>query len=97
MRKGLSSVSGVDVPLELAQPRNLGTFEKTKNVYSTMLAMTVKTPTGETPVLCGASFVNVKGRTLFVYVYRRFTSEKDAELVRDFTRTWIRQILAANR
>lgn len=97
LRRGLSSVSGTEVPMELGQPQTLGSFEKTGDVYSFMLLMPLKIAAGETPLLCGVSIVKVKRRMLFVYTYRKFTSEKDAEVLRIFTREWVRQILAANR
>jgi hypothetical protein len=97
MRGGLSSVTGQDVQLDLEQPQNLGSFEKTKDVYSTMLLMVLKGPRGKLPLLGGASFIRVNNRLLFVYTYRKFSSEKDAEVLRDFTREWVRQIIAANR
>lgn len=97
LRSGLSSVSGKEVPLELNQPQNLGSFERTKDVYSIMLVMSLKMPSDKLPLLCGVSFVKVNQRLLYVYTYRKFTSEKDAELLRDFTREWVGQILSANR
>jgi hypothetical protein len=96
LRGGLSSVSGEEVQVDLEQPQNLGSFEKTKNVYSFMLLLTLNGPKGKLPVLGGISFVRVNQRVIFVYTYRKFTSEKDAEVLRDFSREWVRQILAAN-
>jgi len=97
LREGLNNAVGTEVPLELRQPQHLGSFQKTKDVYSVMLLMTLKVPEGEWPVLVGASFVRVRGRLLFVYAYRKFNSEKDAEVLRDFTRQWVTEIVAANR
>jgi hypothetical protein len=96
LRGGLSSVSGKEVPLELSQPQNLGSFEKTKDVYSIMLVMALQVPSDKLPLLCGVSLVKVNRRLLYVYTYRRFTSEKDVEQLRDFTREWVGQILSAN-
>jgi len=97
LRDGLSSVAGQDVQVDLEQPQNLGFFEKTKDVYSAMLLMVLKGPGGKLPLLAGLSFLRVNNRLLFVYTYRKFTSEKDAEVLRDFTREWVRRIIAANR
>jgi hypothetical protein len=97
MRGGLSEVTGQDVQLDLEQPQNLGSFEKTKDVYSTMLLMVLKGPRGKLPLVGAASFVRVNNRLLFIYTYRKFNSEKDVEVLRDFTREWLRQIMAANR
>ena len=92
---GLSSSAGKEVPLELEQPQNLGSFQKTNDVYSIMLVLTLKG--GQYPLLGTMSFVKVNHRLLYVYTYRKFTSEKDAEILRDFTREWTEQIVAANR
>ncbi|MDQ3917563.1 MAG: hypothetical protein M3348_03725 [Acidobacteriota bacterium] len=97
LQRGLNSTSGREVPLELGQPQTLGSFEKTKDVYSLMLVIPLKLPTGETPLLCGLSMVKVSRRVLFVNTYRKFTSEEDAAALRDFTRKWVGEILAANR
>jgi hypothetical protein len=43
------------VQVNLEQPQTLGTFERTKAVYSMMLLMTYIDKTGKVPVLCGAS------------------------------------------
>jgi hypothetical protein len=97
IQEGLSAVSGKDVPLEFTQPQNLGSFGRSKDAYSMMLLMSLKTGTAKQPLLCGLSLVRVRQRLLFVYTYRKFTSEKDAELLRDFTQEWVKQILAANK
>lgn len=94
---GLSEAAGKDVKVELGQPQNLGSFEKTKDVFSTILLLTVKGEGRELPLLGTLSFVNLKGRLVFFYTYRKFNSEKDAELLRDFTRGWLKEVVAANR
>lgn len=96
LQKGMSTVVGKEVPLELEQPQNLGSFQKTNNVFSTMLVLTVKGDQSTKPMVAGMSFVKVNHRLLYVYTYRTFTSEKDAEILRDFTREWVGQIVAAN-
>jgi hypothetical protein len=97
MEGSLSAVAGGEVKLELAQPQNLGSFEKTKDVYSAMMLMTLKGEKGPTPLLGTLSMVRLKGRMLFFYTYRKFISKQDAEVLRDFTRGWIKEVVAANR
>lgn len=97
LREGLSRVTGEQVQVDLDQPKTLGHFLKTKDAFSTMILLTLKTPGGRLPLLCAASFVKANRRLLFVYVYRKFDSEKDAEVLRDFSRVWVERIVAANR
>lgn len=49
-----------------------------------------------TLVAGGLSYVRVKQRLIYVYTYRRYDSKTDVEVLRDFTKQWIGQILAAN-
>ena len=65
-----------------------------------MLLVNFKTKIGDnevsTPILGGLSFVRVKRRMIYVYTYRKYESKTDAVILRDFTRKWVGQILAAN-
>jgi hypothetical protein len=96
INSGLTELSGEDMNLKFDQPVNLGYFEKTKNVFSMMIVMKLKNRTDKLPLLCGMSFVKINQRLLFVYTYRRYESSKDVEILQNFTRKWIKQILAAN-
>jgi hypothetical protein len=96
VRDALSNLSGKEVQVDFDQPQNLGSFDKMKNVYSFMMLMTFKGPQAKVPLLGGISLVKVNQRLIYVYTYRKFTSEKDAEVLRDCAKAWVRQILAAN-
>lgn len=96
INSGLSELSGENVDLKFDQPINLGYFQKTKDVFSTMLVLRLKNRSDRKPLLCATSFVKVNQRLLFVYTYRKYESSKDIEILQEFTRGWIKQILAAN-
>jgi hypothetical protein len=84
----------------MTQPINLGEFDTRPNVYSVMLLVNIKTLNSdkETTALIagGLSYVRVKQRLIYVYTYRRYESKADLETLRDFTKHWMGQILAAN-
>ena len=99
--KSLTELNQQETEVELSQPVNLGEFDTRPNVYSVMLLMNVRTTTGDAsasvPVLGGLSYVRIKERMVYVYTYRKYNAETDVQILRDFTREWIGQILAANR
>lgn len=83
-------------------PEVLGVFEKSPNVYSMLMLVKLNVTSAggqstQIPVLAAASFVRVRARVLFVYVYRRFNAAEDADRVKTFARRWNEQIIAANR
>lgn len=99
--KSLTELNQQETEVELGQPVNLGEFDTRPNVYSVMLLMNFSTKAGEAtasvPILGGLSYVRIKQRLVYVYTYRRYKAEADVQILRDFTRKWVGQILAANR
>jgi hypothetical protein len=98
--KSLTELSQQSTEIDLSQPVNLGEFDTRPNVYSVMLLMNFKTKIGDetanVPVLGGLSYVRIKQRLVYVYTYRKYKAGADVQILRDFTKTWIGQILAAN-
>ena len=98
--KSLSELNKKETRLDFSQPVNLGEFDTRPNVYSVMLVLTFKdkSDAGEVnvPLLTGLSYVRVGQRVVYVYTYRKYRSEADVAVLRDFTRQWIGKILAAN-
>jgi len=98
--KGLSDFNKQETQIDFNQPVNLGEFDSRPNVYSVMLVMSFTTKIGENekrfPLLAGVSLVRIKERLVFVYTYRQYKSVTDVEVLRDFTKKWVDQILAAN-
>lgn len=98
--KSLSELATQEIQVDLSQPVNLGEFDTRPNVYSVMLFLTFKTKTGDSeasiPILGGLSYVRVGQRLVYVYTYRKYVSSADVEVLREFTKKWIGQILAAN-
>lgn len=99
--KSLRELNQEDAEIDLGQPINLGEFDTRPNVYSVMLVLNFKTKSGDNevsaPVLGGLSYVRVGQRMIYVYTYRKYKAEADVQILRDFTRKWIGEILAANR
>lgn len=98
--KNLSELNDQETQVDMSQPINLGEFDTRPNVYSVMLLVNIKMQSSEgelnTPIAGGLSYVRVKQRLLYVYTYRKYESKTDVEVLRDFTKKWIGQILAAN-
>lgn len=98
--KSLSELSKQETQVDLSQPVNLGEFDTRPNVYAVMLLLNFTTKTSDsevtTPILGGLSYVRVKQRLVYVYTYRKYTSKTDVGILRDFTKRWLSQILAAN-
>lgn len=99
--KTLSKLSQPSTQVDLRQPINLGEFDTRPNVYSVMLVINFTTTTGDAtvsvPVLGGLCYVRIGRRLVYVYTYRRYKSAADVQILRDFTKTWVGQILAANQ
>ena len=98
--KNLSELSKQETQVDMSQPLNLGEFDTRPNVYSVMLLVNFKTQNsdGEVSKLIagGMSYVRVKQRLIYVYTYRKYESKTDVEVLQNFTKQWIGQILAAN-
>lgn len=85
------------VELKLGQPVLLGTSNKTDR--SLDMAMLLKTTVGTekpTTMVAAASFMLVRGKVLFVYVYANFDEPDDVKWARDTVAQWRKAIRAAN-
>lgn len=100
LSKGLSDLNKKETQVDMDQPLNLGEFDTRPNAYSVMLLVNVKAQSGGLKVsgliAGGITLLRVKQRLIFVYTYRKYESKADVETLRDFTKQWIGQILAAN-
>ena len=99
--KGLSELLKENAQMDLSQPVKLGEIESTPNSFGLLLLIKVKFGVGggqqkETMMVAGSSAVRVRSRIVWVYTYRVFNSDKDADELRDFTRRWLGEILRAN-
>jgi hypothetical protein len=99
--QSLSKTTQQETEVDMIQPVNLGEFDTRPNVYSVMIMLNFKTKIADrevnVPILSGLSYVRVGQRMIYVYTYRKYKSAADVQVLRDFTRKWIGQILAANQ
>jgi hypothetical protein len=95
-----SELSKQETKVDLSQPVNLGEFDTRPNIYSVMLLLHVTAKSGDgeasVPILGSVSYVRVRQRLLYVYTYRKYDVPGDVETLRDLTKKWIGQIVAAN-
>ncbi len=95
--KWLAANSSKDSTPELKTAINLGHFQKTDNVFSAMMIMKLEAFSDPRPYLASVSLLNVNNRLIYVYAYRQITSDKDADVLSELTKTWTAAIVAANR
>lgn len=98
--KSLSELLKEDTRFDLSQPVNLGEIENTANSYGVLLLTKLKIQSDskqlEKVLVSGASAVRVKNRLVWIYTFRTFNSDKDADILRDFTKRWLADIVRAN-
>jgi hypothetical protein len=86
--------------LDLSQPVSLGDFVSTADAYGTLVLLKFKvTNSGgvkERLMVGSVSAVRVRNRLLWVYTYKNFHTEKDADDLRAFTERWLAEIVRAN-
>jgi len=107
--RGLTELESKPIGLGLKPTENLGEFDVRPGVFSVLLLITYQVEVGGTqsimPMLASLTFLKVKQRLLYVTVYRKINSAAalKTELkpgisdVKQFTTTWVNEILAANK
>ncbi|HSD45835.1 MAG TPA: hypothetical protein VLB87_04400 [Pyrinomonadaceae bacterium] len=100
VERALTEINSKQTKIDFSKPEVLGEFNAGNDVFSLLLLLTVKVNIGgveaSTPMLMSVSYVRVKERLIFVYVYRKLNSKADVEPVKQFTTKWTGSILAAN-
>lgn len=100
VERALSDINAKQTKIDFTKPEFLGEFDDRSDVFSLLMLMTVKVNLGgveaTTPMLMSVSYVRVKERLIFVYVYRKLDSKADVEPVKLLTTKWTSSILAAN-
>lgn len=99
--KSLSEFLKEDTRLSLSQPVTLGEIESTPSSYGALLLTKATFHVGDERkvkmLASGASAVLVRGRIVWVYTYKVFNTDKDADDLRAFTKRWLGEIVRANR
>ena len=99
--RGLTEVDARETKLDFTETQHLGEFGATPDVHSFLLLMTVSvTAAGgqaTVPMLASLSFVRVRERVIYVYVFKRYRAEADVEETKQFTTKWATEIVAANK
>lgn len=98
--KTLSDLLKQDVTLDFSQPVNLGVIEQTQNSYGVLMLVKVRfqsaSAQNERLMVGSAVLTRLNHRLIYVYTYRFADTKEDTEILRDFTRKWLSQILKAN-
>jgi len=92
-----SQVRGQKTGINVDAPKNLGFFNETPNLLSTLMLVTIKVDERRIPMLVSTSMLRVTGRLINVSVYKRSPTDKDIEILTAFTKAWTDAIFAANK
>ncbi len=99
--KALTELLREETRFDFANPVSLGDIESTPNSYGALILMKVSFKSGaetsQKTLASGVCAVLVKGRPVWVYTYKVFNTDKDAEDLRAFTKRWLGEIVRANR
>jgi len=94
--KNLSDLQESKVKVKFDQPENLGVFDRTPRVHSTLSLLNLSVNKVQYKFLATVSFVYINMRLIYVYAYKRDPRQADMEMLRDFTKKWTASIVAAN-
>jgi hypothetical protein len=98
--KNLTELLEQEAKIDFGKPVYLGEVVKTPSSYGSLLLFKTKTQIGDTlkevAFVGGLGMVRVKQRIVFIYTYKLFSSGEDIELLRDFTKKWLAEIVKAN-
>lgn len=98
--RNLTELLEQEATIDFSKPVNLGEIVKTPTSYGNLFLVKTKFQTGELQkeivIVSGMGIVRVRQRVVFVYTYKVFTSAEDIELLRDFNKKWLGEIVKAN-
>ena len=90
----------IPVDIKIGEPVPLGTFVEQSDAYGFGNLMRYKVSSGEKEIeydmVTGISFLRVKSRVLFAYVYCLYESEKDINWAKSKSIEWIDSMLKLN-
>ena len=92
-----SQVRGRVTGINFDAPKNLGFFNESPNLLSTMILTTLKVDDRPVPMLISTSMLRVNGRLINVSIYKRSPNDKDIDVITAFTKSWTDAIFAANK
>lgn len=95
--KGLTELLGEKVTVNVGGTTPLGFFEKTDNVFSSMLLVNLEVYGRKLAILGTLSLVRVNQKLIFVYTYKMSPKAEDVKTLGDFAKKWTAKILTANK
>jgi hypothetical protein len=95
--KNLSELLNSRTDVKWDQPVNLGVFDKSDSIHSTLTLISLSANNTPYKFLGTVSFDYVNMRLIYVYVYKSNPVGEDLEMIREFTRKWTASIVDANR
>jgi len=99
--KRFSKEHEISMDLKIGQPRPLGVFAEGDNFIASAMLTKMKGAVGEETMevimVSVSSFIRVKNKLIFGWLYSKYESQHDIDWIRAATKDWIKEILAANR
>lgn len=99
--KALTELLKEETRFDFANPVSLGDIESTATSYGALLLIKVSLQSGaekkQKTLASAVCAVLVKGRLVWVYAYKGFDTDKDADDLRAFTKRWLGEIVRANQ
>ena len=96
----ISKEHAIAMDLRVGEPRALGVFADGDDYIASALLAKMKVAVGEKHVeivmVSASSFVRVKNKMIFAWVYSKHDSQEDIDWVRVAAKDWIQEILLAN-
>jgi hypothetical protein len=92
----LSELLENNTKVKFDQPVNLGVFDKTARIHSTLALLNLSVDKVPYKFLGTVSFVYINMRLIYVYAYKANPVDADVEMLREFTKKWTASIVAAN-
>ena len=83
--------------VSIGKPVQLGTFFSKPNAYSFGMISTTSDGENSWTMVIGTTFIRVRNRLLFVYLFAEYRDDETIAMVRKVSEKWADAILAANK
>jgi len=83
--------------VNINEPKALGCIYDIKNAYGSLMSINAKTETTKAKLICSLNFIRIKKRLIYIYVYCNFDNINKINWIKDFSESWAKAILDANK
>ena len=83
--------------ITIGKPIDLGVVARTPQSVTTLVILTLESGSQQVTKLTASSTVFLRGRVVFLYMYRDMESPADLKVLQDAALDWVQRTVAANR